>query len=557
MSEKSSSSDNESNNSYSNSSSKNNSKRSKNKKKKNSYSFEGNNIEEEQLINYYSYIDKCLVNLEEKRQNYVNNLEDIKSRINDIKTKKIKNLEIANITFDECIKLLDEHYSLFTEANQILLKFNELNDSAQNIYKCYKNIIYCNEMHEEVKEELQQKIQENENLRSTIKELKKMKNNDEDEKEDNMFKKNDYKANTEMKSRMNNLIEENNELKRKYSQVMSESKIFKDYVEQKYISKQESSRRMSTLLSRLDSYENEIGKLQNKINEIEIEKNNEIIQNEDEKENILDNHSYLSENSSIKQGINLEDLLENENEEEENENINKDNKSEKKSNYNKSPKSIKKHKNLDLEKKSIYSKSPKSIKKHKNLDLEKKSIYNKSPKSIKKHKNLDIEKKSNLFILCPMSKMEDKKKKLNNLKIYKSPFSYISCSSYASKNMPAKKRKNAKSVKNLKSIYKEKENDKEKDKDKKDIFSDNYKIFFYLLLKSIIMNNKIIENFKNSDYEYLYEECKKEEIPFNQFHEWILNKINLNEKNYDDNYIDSYYYDDSNINNCFICTSMI
>ena len=154
-----------------------------------------------------------------------------------------------------------------------------------------------------------------------------------------------------MKSRMNNLIEENNELKRKYSQVMSESKIFKDYVEQKYISKQESSRRMSTLLSKLDSYENEIGKLQNKINEIEIEKNNEIIQNEDEKENILDNHSYLSENSSIKQGINLEDLLENENEEEENENINKDNKSEKKSNYNKSTKSKKKHKNLDLEKK--------------------------------------------------------------------------------------------------------------------------------------------------------------------------------------------------------------
>ena len=216
---------------------------------------------------------------------------------------------------------MDEHYSIFTEANQILLKFNELNDSAQNIYKCYKNIVYCNDIHEEVKEELQQKIQENEHLRSTIKELKKMKNN-EDEKEDNYIKKNEYKSNTEMKSRMNNLIEENNELKRKYSQVMSESKLFKDYVEQKYISKQESTRRMSTLISKLDIYQSEIGKLQNKINEFETEKNNnnEIIQNEDEKENILDNQSYLSENSSIKQGINLEDLLENE-EEEENENI--------------------------------------------------------------------------------------------------------------------------------------------------------------------------------------------------------------------------------------------
>lgn len=146
-----------------------------------------------------------------------------------------------------------------------------------------------------------------------------------------------------MKSRMNNLMEENNELKRKYSQVMSESKLFKDYVEQKYISKQESTRRMSTLISKLDIYENEIGKLQNKINEIKIEKNNEIIQNEDEKENILDNQSYLSENSSIKQGINLEDLLENENEEEEE----NDNKIEKKSIHNKSPKSIKKHNNLE------------------------------------------------------------------------------------------------------------------------------------------------------------------------------------------------------------------
>jgi hypothetical protein len=248
---------------------------------------------------------------------------------------------------------------------------------------------------------------------------------------------------------MNNLMEENNELKRKYSQVMSESKLFKDYVEQKYISKQESTRRMSTLISKLDIYENEIGKLQNKINEIKIEKNNEIIQNEDEKENILDNQSYLSENSSIKQGINLEDLLENENEEEE-ENDNK------------------------IEKKSIHNKSPKSIKKHNNL--EKKSIYSKSPKSIKKHKNLDIEKKSNLFILCPMNKMEDKKKKLNNIKIYKSPSSHISRSSYASKNMTAKKKRNAKSVKSIKII-------KDKDNDKKEIIPDNNKIFFYLLLK--------------------------------------------------------------------------
>lgn len=542
MNEISSSSDNESKKSYSYSSSEKNSKRSKNKKKKNDDSFRENNIEEEQLLNYYSYIDKCLVNLEENRQNYVNNLEDIKSRINDIKTKKINNLELAKITLDKCIKLFDEHYSLFTETNQILLKFNELNDSAQNIYKCYKNIIYCNDIHEEVKEELNQKIQENEHLRSTIKELKKKKNN-EDEKEDNMFnyiKKNENKYNTEMKSRMNNLIEENNELKRKYSQVMTESKLFKDYVEQ---SKQESTRRMSTLLNKIDTYENEIGKLQNKINEFEVEKNNEIIPDENEKENILDNQSYLSENSSIKQGINLGDLLENENEEEENENFNN---------------------NKKLDKKSIYSKSPKSIKKNK--DMEKKSIYNKSPKSIKKknNNNLNTEKISNLFMLCPMSKMESKKKKLNNLKIYKSPFSYISCSSYSSKNISIKKKKNAKSVKSIKNIYKSKDKDKDKEKDKdinkdrdiKVVSPDYNKIYFYLLLKSIIMNNKIIEYFKNSDYEYLYEECQKEEIPFNQFQEWILNKINLNEK-YNDNYIDNYYYDDSNINNCFICTSMI
>ena len=162
--------------------------------------------------------------------------------------------------------------------------------------------------------------------------------------------------------------------------------------------------------------------------------------------------------------------------------------------------------------------------------------------------DIDIDRKPDFFNLCPIAKMEKKKQKLNNIKIYKSPFSYISSQS---SNMYNAKKK----TKNPKSVYTSKSKFKDENKN-------YYKIFFILLLKSIIINNKVLENFQKNDFESLYEECQKEQIPFNQYQEWLTNKINLNSNNDNkENYIEPTIIDptiiDSTIIDCFICSSMI
>ena len=76
----------------------------------------------------------------------------------------------------------------------------------------------------------------------------------------------------------------------------------------------------------------------------------------------------------------------------------------------------------------------------------------------------------------------------------------------------------------------------------------SYKIFFFLLLKSIFINSDICEYFKTEDYESLYKECQNEKISFNKYQEWILNKFNLKENN---------IHIDSSIIDCFITSSLI
>ena len=87
----------------------------------------------EELNNYSSYINECLSSSEEKRQNYINNLEELKTKTNEIKSKNLKNNEYAIIVLEDCIKFLDENFSIFSMTNEILSKFNDLNDAVQNI----------------------------------------------------------------------------------------------------------------------------------------------------------------------------------------------------------------------------------------------------------------------------------------------------------------------------------------------------------------------------------------------------------------------------------------
>ena len=497
MEDESSSSDSENNKSKS---------RTSSEKDNNSENSQKSEIEQEEITNYYSYIDECSTSIEESRQNYINNLEDLKSKTNELKSKNLKKNEYAITILEEYIKICDDYYSIFSKAKEILSKFNDLNDIAQDMQFSYQksnnSASYFKEMYQKINKEIIKKIEENEQLRKKIKEMNSIKKENENfinlnkQKNENkiMEKSENNKSNIEIKNKMDNLMEENKELKRKYSQIVTESQLFKDFVDQKYILKQESTKRMSCLLEKIDLYENKIDKLQNKINEIEnakIEKS-EIVN--DEKENIINLEnpkSYISDNSSIKDGINLEDLLDNnpeeveENQEEEIKNI----KEEKSNNSNNPP---------------YYNEY--------DMDINKNSIIN----------------------LCPISK-QYKKQKLNNIKIYKSPVSYSSSQTNSIINMGKKK--------NAKSVY--------TSKIKKKDLKNSYRIFFFLLLRSIIINYEILQNFQKSDFQNLFEECEKEKIPFNQYYNWIIKRININEND------KNKYEDEPSIIDGFICTTLI
>ena len=486
-----------------NNSKKSNSNMSSPKKNNENNNSPRSNEEEEQLINYYEYINTCLSNNEENRQNYFNNLEELKSKINNIKSKNLKNNEYAIILLDEFIKLSDEHYSLFSNTKEILIKFNDLNDAAQNLLFIHKkndfSTSYFIEMSQKNIKDLEKKDKEIENLRKTIKDLNTIEiqnqNIIQSMKENNKEIKTERNNNIEIKRKMDNLIEENQELKRKYSQIMSESQLFKNFVDQEYIPKQESSRRMSSLFDKIDLYEKKIDNLQNKLNEKEKEKEKEkeIEQNKiNEKENIIDLESpksYISDNNSEKGEFNLEELLVNQDPDEEEE---------------------------------------KSAEEDKKIEEEDNKLENK----INPSKNqCDNEMMKNFLTLCPINPINQKEnnnKKINNLKSHIKQISFLS--SQSSQLNDIKKRKNAKSVHN-RSIQ------------KKDL-KKSYKIFFFLLLKSITINYNIEEHFQKKDFESLFEECQNENIPFYCYLEWIQNKINI-------------FNVDSLINDCFICSSMI
>jgi len=474
------------------------------------------NNEEEQLINYYTFINDCSTKNEENRQNYVNKLSELKSQIENIKTKSITSIEYSMLILSDFTTLCDTFYSSFAEQKKILEKFNELNDSAQNINFCYEKANYSNlyfkESNKKLSKQYEKLYKENQNLKQLLKEIKSSYNNEKNQNELSAI--NNEKK--EMKNKIDKMMEENIELKRRYSQVLNESKIIRNYVDEKYISEQENKQRMSTLLNKLDIYEDKIDKMQKKINEYETERTNNNIReseiknipfnNRYENENTINletNKSELSDNISIKQGINLDELLiENKNDEEEeklSKNVNIDNN------------------NKKSEKISEYSGS---VKRYNDYDID-----------------VEVETSPNFLMLCPIKKLDKKiyKHERNNLHIYKTPFLNIAQSKSQS-SLSKNKNKNAKSVINGGNN-----------------FSKNYyKIFFFLLLKSIIINRNIKEFFKKNDFDSLFEECEKGRIPFNQYEEWIINKFKLNGDESSDK-----LFMDNMINDCFICSSMI
>ena len=493
-----------------------NKSRSNSSKIKSDSSNKSNDEEEEHLINYFTFINNSSTKLEDNRQSYFNKLSELKTQI---ETTKAKSVDYLTFLISEFITLCDTYYASFEEQKKILIKFNELNDSAQNINFLYEKANYSNlyfkESNQKLLKQYNELQKENQNIRQILKEINSSKNKTTEENEIN------YNTEKEMKNKMKKVMEENIELKKRCSQILSESKIFKDYADEKFITEQENNKRMSTLMNKLEKYEDTIGKMQKKITQYETERqraNTEIKEKEKElrnrninmnlryeNENMINldtNKSELSDNISIKQGINLEELLLNQNELEDEEKLSK--------NINIS---------INNEIKNISEKNSEhsnSVIRYNDYDID-----------------AEIETGPNFLRLCPIKKLDKKKYKheRTNVHLYKSPFSKSQTSLIKNK-----KYKNAKSVLNGGNN-----------------FSKNYnKIFFFLLLKAIIINRDLKEFYKKYDFDVLYEECQNDRVPFNKYEGWIMNKFKINEIN-DKNKT----FMNGIINDCFICSSII
>ena len=81
---------------------------------------------------------------------------------------------------------------------------------------------------------------------------------------------------------------------------------------------------------------------------------------------------------------------------------------------------------------------------------------------------------------------------------------------------------------------------------------DYFKQFFFLLFQSMKMNSNNIGNFLGYNPEILYNECKKEHVPFHKYQKWIERKLLKKEMNENSKKIEDF----STITGIF-CSSLI
>ena len=94
-------------------------KNKKNKSKSNSPKSKSDDSnksnDEEHLINYFTFINDSSTKLEENRQSYFNKLSELKSQIENIKTKPVASIDYLKFLLSEFITLCDTYYASFAE----------------------------------------------------------------------------------------------------------------------------------------------------------------------------------------------------------------------------------------------------------------------------------------------------------------------------------------------------------------------------------------------------------------------------------------------------------
>ena len=515
--------------------------RFKNHLKKIENNFSGDDINP--LKNHFNFINKCENELEEQRENCLNCYKALKEQITLIE-KYIPNFDI-NI-FNTFFQSFEEYYSFFQKTKEILETFSKYNDDTQNLYYICKRKNFCiealKEFVDKISEEYADKIEQYDLLNKKFQELT--------ESYDKLYKIYSESKNSEINkggniqnkdliiSKLNLKIQdlsiENDRINKKYLECSRELERLNMHLKFNFVSKTESENKINEYKYKLKHFENESIKIKEEIkslrkeNEKLIEQkeyfegqiNNElnnINNNENNLDNILNNNDSIEEKGNEEEEIesckNLENLIMN-CEENETEEAPEENKEEK----------------IEINNIDKKTENQITINKKDNNILENKisgsSINNNNKSSSLKAKSIRI--KTN----------EHNSKEINLKK------------SVNFNELKTKKSDDINSAYNI--MFKGRHFQYPTRIASKD-YRDYFKQFFFLLFQSMKMNSdNNIEIFLGKNPEILYNECKKEHVPFHKYQKWIEKKLLKK----DINNISKKYEDFSTITG-ILCSSFI
>ena len=498
----------------------------KNHLKKIENNFSGDDIH--QLTNHFNFINKCENDIEEQRENCLNCYKALKEQISLIE-KYIPNFDI-NI-FNTFFQTFEEYYSFFMKTKEILETFSKYNDETQNLYYICQRKNFCidalKEYVDKISEEYADKIEQYEILNRKFKELnesyeKLYKIYNENKNSDIIYENidNEKLMISKLNQKIHDLTIENDRINKKYLECSRELERINMHLKFNYILKNESEKKINEYKFKMEHFENESIRMKEELKSIRLE-NEKLIEQKDHFENKinsdLNNINCYGSNNIIKEENNSENINslidENKNEEEEELESGKDlqNLLMNCEEYESEEPEQKEEKLEENEKINVNNvnnniNEEKKISISINIDNEKES----KPETIENKENQNINNKDNDYqykkskSIRFLTKEPNMKKsiKLNKLKSKKSD------EINSAYNLMFKGRQFQYSTRIAV-------------KDNRDYF----KQFFFLLFQSMKMNSDNIGNFLGYSPENLYNECRKEHIPFHKYQKWIEKKL--------------------------------
>ena len=513
------------------------------------------------LANHFNFINKCENELEEKRENCSNCYNALKEQISFIeKCKPDFDINIFNTFF----QTFEEYYSIFIKTKEILEKFSKFNDDTQNLYYIYKRKNFCietlKEFVDKMSEEYADKIEQYDILNQKFKELSESydklnkaysecKNSNPD-KYDNI--ENKGLIITKLNEKIQDLNIENDKINKKYNECSRELQRLNMSLKINFVLKSESEKLINEYKYKLSHFEKENIKISHQIKGLQKE-NEKLIEQKEYFEsqintelNNINNNNLIEEignEEEFEDGQDLQDLLMNCEEYESEEQA-----EEKKEEKTEEQKEEKKEedKKEEEQKEEIIEEKKEELDKEKNNKTEKE-------KENEKVKSIIINIKDGKFEKSRSKDIDNKTKKklLNKSKSIR----FLSNNMRHSMNKPitnilkTKKSDNINNTYNI--MFKGRQFQYPTTVINKDTH-DYFKQFFFLLFQSMKMNSNNIGNFLGYNPEILYNECKKEHVPFHKYQKWIERKLLKKEMNENSKKIEDF----STITGIF-CSSLI